>query len=80
MTDFKNFRENWKKEHSILCPHCGYEDTESEIFEEVITYHGYSDTDIKEIECSECGETFYVKEIVDRTWFTGKTEKEAIDK
>ena len=76
---YKLMRERFKKEHSVICPHCGkvlYPD-DFEFMDGLITYHA-EDGPIKK-ECGECEEEFWVEESVDRTWKEFKTEKEAYE-
>ena len=71
MIDMEKFRENWKKEHSVICPHCKKDLTDdSEFMQYLITYHG--EDGIKELQCPCCDENLYIEEHVDRTWSVGK--------
>ena len=69
----KRFTERYEKEHNVWCPHCSAkipEDDES--ITEMVSYHGEHEP--KEITCEKCEKTFFVKEIVDRTWESSKTD------
>ncbi len=62
----KKWEERYQREHNILCPYCEKEYKDEEY--ECISYHGSTDTGLIEVICSYCERTFYVKEIVDRTY------------
>lgn len=66
-----------KRAQEVHCPYCDLIIDEAEIISCVISYHGYPDEGIKELECPECIEKFYVKEIVNRIYEVSKTEEEA---
>ena len=68
---YEQMKKRYEEEHSIKCPHCGYDYTEDiDFLQDLITYHG-EDGPVKR-ECGECSKEFYVQEIVDRTYEVGK--------
>jgi len=60
----------------LHCPYCDYMIIGTESLAYVVTYWGYPDEPVKEIECMKCEKKFYVKELVLRTYESFKTSKE----
>lgn len=58
----------------IWCPYCHTEYPLEEASEELVTYWGGDD--IVEVECGECEKSFFVEELVRRTYTSGKTVEE----
>lgn len=72
--DLDAIERRYVEQHSVKCPNCSHEyqdDTEFLSNNELITYHGSEDGAIK-VDCYNCDESFYIKEIVDRTFEVGK--------
>lgn len=65
----KRSEERYEKEHKIFCPYCEEEYKDEEY--DCISYYG-SENGLTEIDCPHCERTFYVEEIVDRTYKTVK--------
>ena len=72
--------DNWEKEietdftQELVCPYCGYEDTDSWEYDQN-TFDGV----LGDIECGECGKTFHAQrngEITYSTWIDKETKKE----
>lgn len=64
------YRVQYERDHNIFCPHCNekYEDED---------YHhvsAWGEDPPKEATCGSCGEDFFVKERVERTWETAKSK------
>jgi len=69
--------EEFRRQRSIVCPYCEEShslDSDSEIFEGLITYHGEEAP--QEFTCQTCDRTFFVKEHVARTFEEKKTREE----
>lgn len=65
----------------LPCPYCGAEFAEDTCERGelgLVTYWG-TDDGPEEVECSHCGESFYVREWVTREYCVGKTSEEADD-
>ena len=58
--------ERMRKEAELRCPYCDYVHEGEETYD-YISYYG-SEEGPQECECSRCGMTFYVEEIVARTY------------
>lgn len=68
--------ERYRKQRLIICPRCDFEHEISDLEDNApVSYWGEAET--KEIDCYNCGQHFWVKEHVSRTFTTGKTEEEA---
>ncbi len=75
--DLDKFREKWRKERCVICPYCEHEhdpQREFESFSRLVTFHGEEEP--QRFICQVCGEEFFVKEWVDRTFEEKKTMKE----
>lgn len=75
----EKIREKTEIEENVICPHCNYIHKIHDLDflegnQNLITYWG--EGVISELDCDECGESFYVKEKVCRTFKEGKTLKE----
>ena len=68
--------ERMRKEGEIRCPYCEYVHEGEETYD-YISYHG-SEEGPQECECSNCERTFYVTEIVMRTYECVKEEKDSV--
>lgn len=68
---FDELFEIYRKKHSIICPYCNQEQSESFKYD-YVTYWGEDGK--HDATCSKCNEKFYVTEIIDRTWKTNKLE------
>lgn len=82
MIDLDNFRKQWEEDQRVKCPHCSFDvsdDGDSSALYEIgvpITYWGWIDDGIGEVECPECGKKFKVREHVRRTYDTCKVEED----
>lgn len=62
-------------DENIFCPHCG-EIQSNDDGQYPVTYWGHSSEEDTDKECDSCGEKFFIKESVTRTYETRKTEEE----
>lgn len=70
--EYKRYEERYKEEHSIKCPHCGYDYSDDcEFYNGLVTY--WAEDEPQERECYGCENKFWVEEKVDRTWKKAKT-------
>jgi DNA-directed RNA polymerase subunit RPC12/RpoP len=72
-TLYDDWHERYEKEHNIFCPYCNTKQSQETMYENHCTYWG--EPEEKEETCNECGKTFIVKEIVDRTFEIIKVEE-----
>ena len=61
----------WERDHAIHCPYCDAKFDDEEYSH--VSYHG-TEYEPMEQDCGSCERTFYVHEIVDRTYRTVKNK------
>lgn len=76
MFNINSYLERMREELKVRCPYCTYDvsnDSDSTEMYEIgipITYYGHPEGEDAEINCSNCGENFKVRELVRRTFET----------
>jgi DNA-directed RNA polymerase subunit RPC12/RpoP len=77
MSHIDDYLDNIRERKRIRCPHCNEVNEDDEY--EFVSMYGtiYNDDGLYEHECGWCGKVFFIHELVDRTYTTGKTHEEA---
>ena len=61
--------ERKKAREKIICPFCGHEKSNDD-YQYPVTY--WAEDGSQEMECNECGKTFWIREHVERYYDVGK--------
>ncbi|MCA9137270.1 MAG: hypothetical protein KDB00_10935 [Planctomycetales bacterium] len=62
-----------QSDEGVKCPYCGLVVTDLSEYGECVSYWGHQGDDPVELDCEGCDETFYVREEVERTWHSFKS-------